>query len=306
MRFIIILTLVALCLSKQGYSQSVSYPKRYLILLDYSYNMSKEWLSEKSHAEGAKEFILELMMQAYKIDSTAEFSLRVLGHQYPRSLHNCFDSKQEVHFSRNNYEQMSLRLNNLSAIGTSSVAHAMRDVPKCIDLKSKYQYAVLLLTATGESCSGNFCQELKQLNKNHSNLPVYVLQFNHLKSSELHCAENNFLISSDKHINEAIPKILGSGTQKNGSDVSNDTLIKLGFGFLRINNVFQAEILGLSYAIGEKYIPFTQFSLTNTTNKHKIRIKAGKYKVEYRDLRHHIKATVFSITADDTTQIDIK
>lgn len=78
------------------------------------------------------------------------------------------------------------------------------------------------------------------------------------------------------------------------------------FGFIRIKNIFKADILGLSYISGKSYIPFTQLSLANTTAKHTFRIKSGKYKIDYKDLRNNIKVIEFNVKAIDTTEIDLK
>lgn len=281
-------------------------PKRYQIILDCSHSMSREWADGQTRFEGAREFILPLMQQAYQIDSTTEFALRVLGRQYPMSQRNCLDSKQEVYFSRNNYEQMTMRLSSLSPFGVSSIAYAIKEAPKSIDFKDGLQYALILITDAGESCNGNFCHALQQISKAYSNLPVYILQFNQVKSSELDCAENYFHISERKQIGEAITEILGDMKRFVQSPLPADLLYSSGFGFIKIKNVFQASILGLSYISGQNYIPFTQLSLTNTTAKHKIRIKAGKYKIDYRDLRHNVKAAEFEIKVNDTTEIELK
>ena len=66
------------------------------------------------------------MDSVYSVNKDVEFSLRVYGHQSPTSMNNCFDSKQEVMFSKDNYTQMMLRLAALHPLGISPIAYSIQ------------------------------------------------------------------------------------------------------------------------------------------------------------------------------------
>jgi hypothetical protein len=79
---------------------------RILILLDESSSMVEKWGNEKRY-QVADRIILDLMDSVYKVNDQVEFSLRVFGHQYTVPENNCYDTKNEVMFSKDNYTQMS-------------------------------------------------------------------------------------------------------------------------------------------------------------------------------------------------------
>ena len=99
---------------------------RILILLDGSSSMLHEWTKGNIRFEAAAKIIDRLMDSVYAVNREVEFALRVYGHQYPTSANNCFDSKLEVMFSRDNYTQMQLRLAALHPLGISPIAYSIQ------------------------------------------------------------------------------------------------------------------------------------------------------------------------------------
>jgi hypothetical protein len=106
--FIALLPIISLAQKKDEFKQP-----RILVLLDGSSSMVNEWTAGKQRFSAAGDIILRLMDSIYSVNRDVEFSLRVYGHEHGVPENNCFDTRREVIFSKNNYTQMSLRLASL-------------------------------------------------------------------------------------------------------------------------------------------------------------------------------------------------
>lgn len=180
---------------------------RILVVLDASYSMSQDWRNKTTKYEDAAEFILQLMDEAYKHDVTIEFGLRVYGHQYPARYRMCYDSKQEVYFSRNNTQQMMMRLENMQPKGVASVSYSVRESIQNIDFKDQYEYIMVIITDGGESCEGNFCESLEALKK-YAPITTHVLHLADVKEPRLTCANYYYLAADGSVEAHAIQNIL--------------------------------------------------------------------------------------------------
>lgn len=131
---------------------------RILLVLDASWSMNERFDSTHTRYQAAAAFIIQLMDSIYKRNDEVEFGLRVYGHQYPVSTNQCYDTKSEVMFSRDNYEQMKMRLADIKPKGISNTYAALSDaLVYDIERHDGYYYHLVLLTDGGEACSGDVC-----------------------------------------------------------------------------------------------------------------------------------------------------
>ena len=149
---------------------------RILILLDESSSMIQKWPSGKEKYKAADELIMRLMDSIYAINSQVEFSLRVFGHQYTVEQNNCYDTKNEVPFSKDNRTQMSLRLDDIHPLGVTPIAFALMQAAK-YDLvdEDHNAYSIILITDGGESCGGDICDVMKKLMKYKVYFKPYIV-----------------------------------------------------------------------------------------------------------------------------------
>ncbi len=149
---------------------------RILILLDESSSMIQKWPSGKEKYKAADELIMRLMDSIYAINSQVEFSLRVFGHQYTVEQNNCYDTKNEVPFSKDNRTQMSLRLDDIHPLGVTPIAYALMQAAK-FDLvdEDHNAYSIILITDGGESCGGDICDVMKKLMKYKVYFKPYIV-----------------------------------------------------------------------------------------------------------------------------------
>ncbi|MBL7720075.1 MAG: VWA domain-containing protein [Flavipsychrobacter sp.] len=137
---------------------------RILILLDGSSSMVDEWNNKNSRYKAAEQVILALMDSVYAVNKDVEFGLRVFGHQHSVTERNCFDTQNEVAFSKNNSIQMSLRLNSLKPYGITPIAYSIKKaVEEDMVNEAKYVYSLILITDGGESCGGDICDVVRTL-----------------------------------------------------------------------------------------------------------------------------------------------
>lgn len=137
---------------------------RVLILLDGSSSMSEEWAPGRTRFQQAGTFILSLIDSLSKANNEVQFGLRVFGHQYPAQDKNCYDTKREIMFARDNSVQMEARLEALRGYGVSPIAYSLSEAAlEDFENEAKYAYSIILVTDGGESCGGDICKVVNDL-----------------------------------------------------------------------------------------------------------------------------------------------
>ncbi len=139
---------------------------RVLILLDASLSMNEPVDGYATKYAAASDIIIRLMDSIYHRNDEVEFGLRVYGHQYPASARQCFDTKLEVQFSRDNIEQMKMRLANVKPRGISNTYTALKEALEYdISSTNNYVYHILIITDGGEACNDKDICSLSDLLK---------------------------------------------------------------------------------------------------------------------------------------------
>ncbi len=186
---------------------------RILILLDGSSSMLHEWTKGNIRFEAAAKIIDRLMDSVYAVNREVEFALRVYGHQYPTSANNCFDSKLEVMFSRDNYTQMQLRLAALHPLGISPIAYSIQkaaeqDMQNLRDNK----YSLILITDGGESCEGDICKVVAELLRKKIDFKPYILSLVDYAPlrKQYDCMGEYLLVTTPDEIDPVVGKIVES------------------------------------------------------------------------------------------------
>lgn len=213
-RFLVILFFIAFhqVSTAQTLPDGMKQP-RILILLDGSSSMVQPWSKDATRFKTAGRIITSLMDSIYHLNDQVEFALRVYGHQYPVQENNCYDTKQEVMFSKNNLTQMSLRLNALHPMGVSPIAFSLKEAAE-MDLTDELHnaYSIVLITDGGESCNGNICDVVKTLLDKKIDFRPYILSLVDYKplQKEYDCLGNYLTAANEPQINTAIETIMES------------------------------------------------------------------------------------------------
>lgn len=161
-----LLTLLCLFILRAQAQPATQTPRqpRILLLLDGSSSMLQPWAGNEIRFKAAARIVEGLMDSIYRVNPDVEFGLRVYGHQSPAQNNDCYDSRMEVMFSKNNITQMGLRLASLRPYGVSPIAYSLRQAAE-YDLldDARNAYAIILITDGGESCGGNICDVVQKL-----------------------------------------------------------------------------------------------------------------------------------------------
>lgn len=218
MRFFKCLLFFAFLLNSNGLfaqKNEVKQP-RILILLDGSSSMSYEWTKDESRFKAASRIILALMDSMYKVNKDVEFALRVYGHQYPSQQNNCFDTRLEVMFSKNNIDQMGMRLDALQPIGVSPIAFSLKEAAEWdFEKPLLNSYSLILVTDGAESCSGDICDVVKKLLEKRIDFKPYILSLvdNPALKNGYDCLGNYLPVAQEKDIKPSVGKIVDAYTQ---------------------------------------------------------------------------------------------
>jgi hypothetical protein len=138
--------------------------------------MLQSWQGAQTRFAAANVLIQKLMDSVYAVAPNVEFGLRVYGHQFPYPQANCFDTRREVAFSKNNRTQMELRLAALQPAGVSPIAYSLlQAAEEDLTEEKRYSYSVILITDGGESCNGDLCAVARELEKRSIFFKPYII-----------------------------------------------------------------------------------------------------------------------------------
>lgn len=161
--------------------------------------------------QAADSVIKALMDSLYKVNPEVEFSLRVFGHQHSVPENNCFDTRNEVMFSKDNRTQMALRLADIKPYGVTPIAYSLEQAAKNDLVDEQHNaYSIILITDGGESCSGNICDVVKTLISHKVYFKPYIVSlvdYAPLKT-EYECLGDYLQVTGVKDIKPAVGKIV--------------------------------------------------------------------------------------------------
>jgi hypothetical protein len=186
---------------------------RILILLDGSSSMINSWSGGKDRFHAASEIILKLMDSVYHVNKDVEFSLRVYGHQHSVAENDCYDTRNEVMFSKDNYTQMQFRLESLQPLGLTPIAYSLQQAAEN-DLVNEqaYAYSIVLITDGGESCGGDLCEVVKTLIQHKVYFRPYIVSLVDYAPlrGEYACMGSYLQVTTEKDIPKTVGIIVDS------------------------------------------------------------------------------------------------
>src|SRR5262249_46815388 len=147
---------------------------RILVLLDGSGSMKDKW-GEQTKFELAKTLLLHVVDSIEKANPRVEFGLRIFGHQYPKSEHNCLDSKLEVSFAKKNFEKLKTAMDNVHPQGWTPIAYSLAQAITDFPNDSLSTNSIILITDGIETCKGNPCDVAQQYEQKRVSLKPFII-----------------------------------------------------------------------------------------------------------------------------------
>ncbi len=170
-----LLLLFVICIVTEGRGQ-VPEPagsKRILILLDGSGSMLEEWRGSDKWTI-SKKLISQTIDSIQHVEPNVEIGLRVFGHQSPRAMKDCEDSKLEVPIAKNTSSQITDALNNVTPKGNTPIAYSLflsaNDFPDVEAVNS-----IILVTDGIENCGGDPCASSQALRDKRITLKPFII-----------------------------------------------------------------------------------------------------------------------------------
>lgn len=158
-------------LEQKIFSQSKQ-ETRILFLLDASGSMKEKWGKEKKFSTAKK--IINQMLDSLSKERNIQVAIRVFGHQSPKAMNDCQDTKLEVPFSPQSFKGIKSRLEGISPQGYTPIAlslkNAIGDFPT-----GSFKNMIILITDGVENCEGDPCEASADLQKAGIFLKPYIV-----------------------------------------------------------------------------------------------------------------------------------
>lgn len=196
----LILTFSFLVIAQFGMSQKIKQPlTRILFIYDGSNSMNGQWEGQSKHVTAKN--LLNAALDSLRDVQNLQVALRVYGHSKSYlSGQECNDTKLEVPFKNNNFDEIRKRLSEIRPKGTTPIALSLErsgdDFPKCKDCRN----IIILITDGIEECNGDPCAVSLALQKNGIILKPFVIGLG-LKDDfkeQFKCVGNYFDVTSPK------------------------------------------------------------------------------------------------------------
>lgn len=281
---------------------------RFQIILDGSLTMSQSWDSTNKF-KAASAFIAAFSDSTYTIDSAIEVGVRVFGHQYSPAQGNCYDTRQEVFFTKDNRQQIQMRLNSIYPKGIGSAVYSLREAIRNNNKKDGYSYHYIMVTDVSESCGANFCSAFANMPE-YRDLDIHLIQFSDKKAEQFKCLEKYINLVTKKDANTTITTILNPFRKKTyfPSDATNLRLLgdtSSGSGYLLFTAIKGIKIDQLLHKKLNQYLPFTEVNIANLIKGQRTKIKKGSYRIEYKNALDQILTRDFEIKEGMITEVQL-
>ncbi len=139
-----------------GYAQKTKPSKtRILFLLDASGSMYAK-MDNDSRINVAKR-LLSKSIDSLSREKNVEIALRVYGHTSPPNQRNCKDTRLEVPFKANNFDEVKKRIQSITPKGTTLIAHSLLQSAYDFPKEPNTRNVIILITDGIEECQGDPC-----------------------------------------------------------------------------------------------------------------------------------------------------
>lgn len=262
-KFLCIFLLSLIAFQAMGQTSKSSSTKRILILLDGSGSMVDPW-KETNKWEVAKKLVVKTIDSIQKSDPSVEIGLRVFGHQTPRAMKDCKDSKLEVPIQKNSAAQIKLALNRITPQGYTPIAYSLFLAAGDF-LSTEGTNSIILITDGIENCEGDPCASSQVLRDKRITLKPFIIGVG-LKESDkkqFDCVGSYYDASDEKTFSNAMSVVI--------SQALNITTVQINlidaFGLpietnleMTLYDAFSGEIrYNFIHAVDEKNQPDTLF-----------------------------------------------
>lgn len=251
---------------------------RILFLLDASGSMKEKW-NDKTKYEISKELIYHLVDSLQTTNPDVEVGIRIYGHQFPRAVHNCNDTKLEVPFAKNNAAFIKTKLDQITPQGYTPIALSLKEAAKDFSYDSTSLNAIILVTDGEEMCEGNPCDATKELIKKRIAIKPFIIGLNIASDvvMDFNCV-GNYYDAKDETTFDRLLKNVTDQALKNTT---------LQINLLDIKN--QPSISNIPFTMYDHYTGAIKYNFIHTLNEQNLPDTlyinpAGTYDIEVHSI----------------------
>lgn len=193
-----LLIFILLFFSQMLMAQKIKQPlTRILFIYDGSNSMNGKWEGQSKHITAKN--LLNTALDSLRNVENLQVALRVYGHNKSYLTgQECNDTKLEVPFKNNNFDEIKAKMAQIRPKGTTPIALSLErskdDFPYCQDCRN----IIILITDGIEECDGDPCAVSLALQKNGIILKPFVIGLG-LKDDfkkQFKCVGNYFDVTS--------------------------------------------------------------------------------------------------------------
>lgn len=213
-----------LLLLTAGFLAKAQSPKpiktRILFLLDASGSMYAR-MENDSRINIAKRLLVK-SIDSLQGTKNLEIALRVYGHTSPPSQRNCRDTRLEVPFRENNFEEVKKRLATINPKGTTLIAHSL--LQSAYDFpKEPYTRNVIILITDGiEECQGDPCAVSEALQSQGIILKPFIIGIGSTEDfrKAFDCVGRYYDANTEKGFDDALKLVISQALNNTTAQVN--------------------------------------------------------------------------------------
>ncbi len=193
---------------------------RILFLLDASGSMYAR-MENDSRINIAKRLLIK-SIDSLQGTKNLEIALRVYGHTSPPNQRNCRDTRLEVPFRENNFEEVKKRLATINPKGTTLIAHSL--LQSAYDFpKEPYTRNVIILITDGiEECQGDPCAVSEALQSQGIILKPFIIGIGSTEDfrKAFDCVGRYYDANTEKGFDDALKLVISQALNNTTAQVN--------------------------------------------------------------------------------------
>jgi Ca-activated chloride channel family protein len=146
---------------------------RILFVLDASGSMYAT-MDKETRIVVAKRMLTKLM-DSLRSAKDVEVALRVYGHTSPPARRDCHDTRLEVPFKQNNYDEIKKRVASINPKGTTLIAYSLQQAGYDFPKEPGVRNVIVLITDGIEECDGDPCAVSESLQSSGVVLRPFII-----------------------------------------------------------------------------------------------------------------------------------
>ena len=228
---------------------------RILFLLDASGSMKEKW-NEKTKFDISKDLIYHLVDSLQSASPDVEVGIRIYGHQYPRAVHNCQDTKLEIPFAKNNALAIKEKLDKITPQGYTPIALSLKEAAKDFSYDTTALNAIILVTDGEEMCEGNPCDATKELIKKRIAIKPFIIGLNIASDvvMDFNCVGTYYDAKDENTFNKVLQNVTDQALK--------NTTLQINL----LDNLNQPTISNIAFTLYDHYTGAIKYNFIHTLN----------------------------------------